>query len=134
MPITPVAGPAGAGKSQYVLGRLQPGEFIVDFTRLWAALGGYERGPDGRFPIRRVGDPLVPLTAALRNVALSMAIERDHDGFVTTASRDEVPRLERITTKRAVIIDPGEDVVRRRLEDASGELADECELALGRWY
>ena len=134
MPIQPVAGPAGAGKSQYVLGRLQPGELFIDYTRLWAALGGHERGPDGRYPIRRAGDPLVPLTAALRNVALSMAIEREYQGWITTASRDEVPRLEQITKRAAVIIDPGEEVVRRRLADASGDLADECELALGRWF
>ena len=135
MPIQPVAGPAGAGKSQYVLGRLQPGELFIDFTRLWAALGGYERGPDGRYPIRRAGDPLVPLTAALRGVALSMAIEREYVGWITTASRDEVPRLEKVTGRAAVTLDPGEDVVRRRLTDAAtGQLPDECEDALGRWF
>ena len=88
----------------------------------------------GAIPSEGLADPLVPLVASLRNVALSMAIEREYLGWITTASRDEVPRLERITKRRAVIIDPGEEVVRRRLADASGDLADECEDALGRWY
>ena len=107
---------------------LEPGAVVVDFTRLWAALGGHELGPDA-------GDPLVPLVSALHAVAVSMAVERGYDGFVTTASRAQVDGLEARTGQKAVVLDPGEDVVRTRLADpVTGELSPECADAIGRWF
>ena len=135
MPITPVVGPAGAGKSQYIAATTRPGWIVLDYTAIYAALSGVQRGPDGKFPERVAGDPLLPMTAALKAVALSMAVERELDGFVTSSSRDDVPTLERITGQSAVVIDPGESVVRARLVDAvTGQLSPECAVALGRWY
>ena len=135
MPITPVAGPAGGGKSAYVAEHLRPGWIVLDFTQIYVALTGAVRGPDGRFPERVSGDPVLPLVSAVKAVALSMAIERGHSGFVTTSSLDDVPALERATGNSAVVIDPGETVIRSRLADAiTGSLSSECEQALGRWY
>ena len=135
MPIVPVCGPAGAGKSQYIAATIRPGWIILDYTALYAALSGVQRGPDGKFPERVAGDPLLPMTAAVKAVALSMAVERQLDGFVTSSARDDVSTLERITGQSAVVVDPGEDVVRARLADAvTGELSPECSAALSRWY
>ena len=135
MPIQPVVGPASGGKSQWISARLTPGQVVLDFTRIYVALAGIERGSDGRYPERVAGDPLLPLTSAGKAVLLSMAMERQLDGFVTSSSRDDVPMLERVTGQPAVVIDPGESVVRARLADAvTGELSSECNNALSRWY
>ena len=116
MPIQPIAGPAGGGKSQVVAEALRPGMVLIDFTAIWAALAGVERGPDGLYPVRRDDDPLVPLVSAVQAFALSQAVERQLDGFVTTASRDRVALLERITGQPARIVDPGIETVLERLE------------------
>ena len=59
-----------------------------------------------------------------------MAVERGHDGFVTTSAVDDVPVLERATGQPTVTIDPGETVIRTRLADAiTGALSSECEQA-----
>ena len=135
MPIQPVVGPASGGKSQWISARLTPGQVVLDFTRLYVALAGIERGPDGRYPERATGDPLLPLTSAGKAVLLSMAVERQLDGYVTSSSRDDVPMLERVTGQPATIIDPGEATVRARLADPiTGELTTECANALTRWY
>ena len=99
------------------------------------ALSGAQRGPDGRYPERIAGDPLIPLVAYIKATALRQAVERELDGFVTTSARADVPELERITGQPATVIDPGEDVVKARLADAvAGELSPECSTALSRWY
>ena len=96
-PVLP--GPANLSSSWAACSRAMSGS---TYTRLWAALGGHERGPDGRYPHPKgSATPWCLLTASLRNVALSpWPSSASHDGYVTTASRDEVPRLEQIT-KRA---------------------------------
>ena len=158
MAITPIAGPAGSGKSQVIAAELRPGGVVIDFTRLYVALAGIERGPDGRYPERQPDDPLVPLVSAVQAFALSEAVKRELDGYVTTASRDRVPLLERITGRPARIVDPGEDVAAARLMVAADvevdlsddpvsprrptaaktvrprQLSDNCRRALARWY
>lgn len=135
MPITPVVGPAGGGKSQYIAANIRPGWVIVDFTALFVGLTGVQRGADGKYPERVTGDPILPMTSALKAVALSMAVEREMDGFVTTSNRDDVPTLERITGTAAVVVDPGEAVIRARLADAvTGQLSQECNAAFSRWF
>ena len=135
MPIIPIAGPAGSGKSAYVAANLRAGWVTVDFTQIYVGLTGAVRGADGRYPERVTGDPVLPLVSAVKAVVLSMAIERELDGFVTTSSRDDVPMLEAKTGQKAVVIDPGESVIRARLADAvTGELSSECGNALSRWY
>ncbi len=139
MPITPVVGPAGGGKSQYIEANRRPGDVLIDFTAIYVALSGVTRGADGKYPEREEGDPLVPLTAALRNIALAHAVEQELDGFVTSASRRDVPRLERVTGQTATIIDPGEQTIIARLSEVpSGggraAIGESCATAAGRWY
>ncbi|MDE2813318.1 MAG: hypothetical protein OXM01_09850, partial [Gemmatimonadota bacterium] len=32
-------------------------QIVADITELWATIGGYVRGPDGRYPLRLDDDP-----------------------------------------------------------------------------
>lgn len=107
MPIIPIAGPVGAGKSQYVEETRRPGDVLIDFTLLYVALSGAVRAANGRYPERRDGDPILPLASAVYGFALSEAVKRELDGFATTATLARVPALERITGQTAVVIDPG---------------------------
>ena len=135
MPIVPVIGPAGAGKSQVIEELRRPGQVLLDYTGLYAAIGGVQRGPDGRYPVRVDGDPLIGLVAALKDYAVEQAVNRELDGFVTSSSRDDVERLQQITGQTAVIVDPGEEVTKARLADpVTGVLSEECTKALRRWY
>ena len=76
MPITPVVGPAGGGKSQWIARNRQPGDLQIDHTAIWAALTGAVRGPDGRFPAREVDDPTTGLVQYLMAVAVRQATAR----------------------------------------------------------
>ena len=135
MSIVPILGPAGAGKSQYIAATIRPGWIIIDYTSLYVALSGVQRGADGKYPERESGDPLLPFVAGLKTMALRMATERELSGFVTSSALADVEVLEKITGETAKIIDPGEEVVRARLADpVTGELSPECSAALRRWY
>ena len=136
MPIVPVIGPAGAGKSQVIENLRRPGQVLLDYTSLYAAVGGVQRDPvTGRYPVRLDGDPAIGLVAALKDYAVDQAVRRELDGYVTSSSRDDIERLERITGEKAIIVDPGEAVTKARLADpATGVLSDECAKALRRWY
>ncbi len=137
-------GPAGAGKSQVAAGLLDHGKADVwaDFTRLHVALSGVECGPDGRYPVRADDDPLVPLAAYVKAVAVRTALARGFRVVTTTSSADEgeVERAREMATEAGAAldvrtVDPGEEVVRARLSDpATGELSPQCERAMGRWY
>ena len=138
MAIGIIRGPAGGGKSQVIAARLRPGEVVIDFTRLYVALAGVERGPDGRYPVRHDGDPRLALAEYVRMVAVRQASDRELSGYATTSdSRPEA--VERLRDAGATgpveTVDPGREVVRARLADAvTGALSQQCEIALGRWY
>ena len=135
MAITPIVGPAGAGKSQYIAANIRPGWIIIDYTTLYVALSGVQRGGDGKYPERESGDPILPFVAGMKTVALRMAVERELSGFVTSSALADVEVLEKITGETAKVIDPGESVVRARLSDpTTGELSPECDKAVRRWY
>ena len=135
MPIVPIVGPASGGKSQLIAARLTPGMVVLDFTMLYVALSGVQRGPDGRYPERVTGDPLLPMVSEVKALALNAAIRRELSGFVTSSARDDVEMLERVTGAKATVVDPGEDIVRARLADpVTGEVSEECSAALRRWY
>ena len=97
VPITIIRGPAGGGKSQLLAERQRPGDVLNDFTRIYVALAGVERGPDGRYPERADGDPLLPLAAAIKTTAVREASARELSGYVTTSDgrAEEVERLRR---------------------------------------
>lgn len=137
MPIQPIVGPAGSGKSQIVAAERRPGDVLIDYTLLWAALTGAVRGEDGRFPVREDDDPALPLVSAAYWFALSQAVDRELSGFVTSASRDNVERLERVTGRRARVVDvkPGPLLARLTEIDGDGEyLQGQCVAAARRWW
>ncbi len=138
MSLTILRGPAGAGKSQVIAGRLRPGQVVIDFSRLYVALSGVERGPDGRYPVRQSGDPRLALSEYMRLTAIREASQRELSGYVTTSdSRPEaVERLQSAGADGPVeTIDPGEATVRARLANAAtGELSAECAQAMARWF
>ena len=111
MPVTPVAGPAGGGKSQWIARRRQPGDVVIDYTLLYAALMGAVRDPaTGKYPVRPDGDPAVGITTYLMATAVRYASDNGLSGYVTTSRRAKVDDLEEMTGQPAVIIDPGEAV------------------------
>ena len=137
MPITPIVGPAGSGKSQVVAAERRPGDVLIDFTLLWAALTGATRGEDGRYPVREDDDPALPLVSAAYWFTLTEAVRRELDGFVTSASRANVDRLETITGRRARVVDvkPGPLLARLSEVDDEGEFLDgQCVSAVRRWW
>ncbi len=137
-----VEGPAGSGKSQLVNEMLANGELdiVADYTGLWVALRGVQRGPDGRYPIREDSDPVVTsgLAAYLRAAAVREGLRQGLNVAVTSGTPDtavkwaEVAR-ETETPFQVRTEDPGESVVRERLS-VDGELPQQCELAVRRWY
>lgn len=128
-------GPAGAGKSQ-VIAAERP-SVVVDLTAIWAALRGFDRDDDGRYPVRTDDDPALDLAVYLKATAVRYAARQGLDGIVTTSSSspEAVERLrEQGATAGVETIDPGEQVARERLIGADGDLSPECEKALARWY
>ena len=141
MPIEIIAGPAGSGKSQLVAVELdKERDVLIDFTRLWAAISGIDRLPDGRFPVRRRGDPRTGLVVSAKALLLEEALRRELDRsgtiYLPTSSRDELAQLkQRFPDAQARVIDPGESVARSRLaRPGGGGVGVECEGALRRWY
>ena len=135
-----VEGPAGGGKSQYVAELVAAGTvaIVADVTRLWAAVGGYERGPDGRYPVREDDDPALHTARYLQAVAVRHALEQGADVAVTTSQPGQAARWRHVSTRytlEVTTVDPGEEVVRQRLElPETGELSPECQRAIDRWF
>ena len=126
-------GPAGAGKSQ----ELRPGEIRADITAIWAALMGYERDADGRYPVRADDDPALGMAHYLKATAIAYAAREGIAGWTTTS--DSSPEaLERLREQGATgeirTIDPGEPEVRRRLAGPGGIVSGDCEQAIQRWF
>ena len=140
MPIL-LSGPAGAGKSQAARALLaeMPQGVLIDFQTLYAAILGILRNADGRYPERESHRAYaLALAEYLRRAAITGALEMDLEPIVTNSDGNQIRRnfllgqlgpgaLERV-------IDPGIDVVRERLADASGLLSAQCESAIGRWF
>lgn len=137
-------GPAGAGKSQRARAMLAAGEVdaLADFTAIYAAVTGAERGADGKYPERPSTDPRIPATAYLKTAAARVFLRRGFRALVTTSdsSEQETARWRAVADGEGArfdveTVDPGRDVVAARLSDpATGELSAECATALGRWY
>ena len=138
-----VEGPAGSGKSQLVATMLQEGEADIqaDLTAMWVALRGVRRGPDGRYPIRTDADPAIStgLAAYMRRTAVRQGVRSGLRVVVTSGSPGAALDLQAIADALGVTfevrtVDPGEATVRARLAGADGELGEECERAVRRWY
>ena len=139
--LTLVQGPAGGGKSQVVAEMVAAGEvsLVSDVTRLWVALGVYQRGPDGRYPVRQDQDPALATALYLQAVAVRRALETGADVAVTTSRAGQAQRWLEVAESagqsfRVRTVDPGEAVVRARLAGPDGSVSQECERAIGRWY
>ena len=136
-----VQGPAGGAKSQLVAEMIEAGEVDVvsDVTRLWVALSGVTRGPDGRYPVRSKDDAALIVALYTQAVAVRRALEEGARVAVTTSRAGQVARWQSVAVSLEVefhvrTVDPGKDVVRARLAEADGELSPECEKAVRRWY
>lgn len=135
-----LSGPAGAAKSALARRLLRESPelaAIADFQAVYAALTGDLRGPDGRYPLR--DDRLLPLTEYVRRAIITGAIARDIDVIATNSDGDPDRRAFLLGQlgegSRERIVDPGRDVVAARLSDPeTGELEEECDAAIGRWY
>ena len=140
MPSLLLSGPAGAGKSALARRLIaEAGRPMVaaDFQSIVVALLQLRRGPDGRYTIRP--DWVLPMAEHVRREAIDAAVSRDIDVVATNSDGDPDRRgalLKRLgpgATER--VVDPGRDVVAARLADPeTGELSDECDAAIGRWY
>ena len=134
-----LSGPAGGGKSQVareLLGEATELTAVADFQSLYAAIALQVRGPDGKFPLR--DDRLLPLVEYTRRAVITAARQR---GIAVIATNSDgapdrrqflLRELGPDATER--IIDPSEDVVKARLRDADGQLSQQCDAAVGRWY
>jgi len=140
--LTLVEGPAGSGKSQHVADMLAAGEadVVADLTAQWAALRGVERLDDGRYPVRLDDDPVIAtgLAAYMRAAVVHQGLRQGLRVVVTSGSPDTAVRWSDVAREHespfnVVTIDPGEAVVRERLA-VDGELPDQCEEAVRRWY
>ncbi|MDE0289441.1 MAG: hypothetical protein OXM88_12850 [bacterium] len=128
-------GPAGGGKSQIALMLADdPDVLIADVTRLWSAVGGYERP----YPIRSEDDPALAAALYVQATVARYALRQGLDVVVTTSRRGQQERWQELadeagTSMSVQTVDPGEQVVRDRLA-VDGVLSDACEGAIGRWY
>ena len=136
-----ISGPAGAGKSQQARAefRSRPGSaVVVDFQAVYAAVLLLERQPDGRYPERSTRDQyIVPLVEYTRRAIITGALGREL--FVIATNSDGSPTRRKGlldllgTGATETVIDPGETVVRGRLE-VDGQLSPQCQEAISRWY
>ena len=138
MAVNILRGPAGAGKSQWFDANAEPGSLWLDLTAIWASIRGLERGPDGRYPVRLDDGQGLRMAAYLKSTGIAFAERENLNGWTTTSSSapESIERLRARGASGVVrTIDPGEQVVRRRLTDPiTGELDPECDRALLRWY
>ena len=140
MPSILLSGPAGANKSAIArqLREDYPGvAAIADFQAIYAALTGDRRGPDGRYPLR---DPnLLPLVEYTRQAIITGAVAREIHVIATNSDGSPERRSKLLSSLGAGaterVADPGQNIVSARLADpATGELSDECQRAIDRWY
>lgn len=137
-----IEGPAGGGKSDLARELLESGEvdLLADVTELWAATGGYTRGPDGKYPVRTEPDPALSMGRFLQYVAVGFALREGYKILATTSQRDQTEKWQAVANRYNAplsvrTVDPGREVVEARLRDpVTGELDPECESALSRWY
>ena len=93
-----IEGPAGSGKSQLARDMLDAGEvdLLADTTALWAAVGSYERGADGKYPVREDNDPALRVALYLQATAAAFALREGYNVAVTTSQRDQGSRWQEI--------------------------------------
>ena len=142
MPNRLLSGPAGAGKTQEArrLLELSTAPLVVaDFQSILAALLLLERGQDGRYPPRNPSETwALPLAEYTRQAIITGAAAMEIE-LITTTSDGAAARRNTLLSRLGpgateTIIDPGIDVVTGRLAGPDGELSEQCQEAVGRWY
>ena len=135
-----IEGPAGSGKSQEAARMLAAGEaaILADLTALWAAMRGFERDADGKYPVRTEDDPALRLSAFMRAAVVRQALREGLDTIVTSGTPSMATRWALVAQETGSAfevrtIDPGQQVVRERLA-VDGVLSSDCEKAVSRWY
>ena len=105
------------------------------------ALRGVRRNADGRYPIRTPDDPTITtgLAAYMRAVVVRQGLRQGLRVVVTSGTPDTAVKWSEVARENespfsVVTVDPGEPVVRARLREVNGEMSDECEQAVRRWY
>ena len=127
-----LSGPAFGGKSRRaraILAAATVPTALVDFTAIFNAITGTERGPDGKFPDRGDGGGLLPMAETLRQAAIRIAQEREVD-VVATNSDGSPSRRSYLLRLLGAGADPGRGVAARRAREAGPT----CEVLLDRWY
>ena len=141
MPVL-LSGPAGAGKTQLareLLDQFQQPGVVADFQSIYAALLLLVRDSNGRYPPRlETQGYALAIAEYVRRAIITAATENQIEVVVTNSDGNPTRRnfllgqmgsgsIERV-------IDPGIDVVKSRLADASGLLSVQCTDAVNRWY
>ena len=143
MPDLLISGPAGADKSARArlelrkLGESGEPAIAVDFQALYAALTLASRDADGNYPLRDTR--LLPITEYVRRAAITGARQ---SGIAIVATNSDGSGLRRDVLldslgndAREIVVDPGEDVVVRRLSNPrTRKLSGQCRTAINRWY
>ena len=140
---TLLSGPAGAGKTQEARRLLEAaaGPIVAaDFQSILAGLLLLERLPNGRYPERNPAQSswLLPMTEAIRQTVITVAVDRGIDVVATNSDGSPTRRaflLSRIGPGGIErVLDPGIEVVTRRLAGPDGVLSRQCSEATQRWY
>ena len=141
MPVL-LSGPAGAGKTQLareLLDQFQRPGVAADFQSIYAALLLLVRGSDGRYsPRLETQGYALAIAEYVRRAIMTVAAENQVE-VVVTNSDGSPTRRNFLLGQMGVgsierVIDPGLEVVKSRLADASGLLSPQCVDAVGRWY
>ena len=111
---------------------------MVDFQAVYAALLLLERLPDGRYPERSARDQyVIPLAEYARRAIITGALGRELFVIATNSDGSPTRRKELLDVMgpgaTEEVIDPGESVVRARLE-VDGQLSRQCSEAIDRWF
>ena len=61
-------------------------------TALWAAIGLRERGPDGKYPVRRDDDPALDLARVIQVTVVRQGLRQSARMIVNTSRRGQEDR------------------------------------------
>ena len=144
MPLILIEGPAGGGKSELLREMLAAGEIDVAsgyHGNCGRQRAGYERDPaTGKYPVRLETDPALHTARYLQTVTAGFALREGYKVAVTTSQRDQLEKWTAVANRYDAplsvrTVDPGREIVTARLSDpVTGNLSDECDSAIGRWY